>query len=165
MLGRTREFENVDLERVERLVFVCLGNICRSPFGEFVAKQENVSTAGFGLSTTSNKPAFATAMKVANRFGVDLSSHLTTDIGDFEIRDTDLLLVMELRHARRLQPLLKSGGAQIALLGHWASPRRLHIHDPFEHSERYFYQCYSIIDQATRELISEWRGKKSVSVA
>ncbi|MAZ90116.1 MAG: phosphotyrosine protein phosphatase [Cellvibrionaceae bacterium] len=161
LLGRTREFERVDLDRVERLVFVCLGNICRSPFGEFIAKNESVPAAGFGLSTSSNRPAFKTAIKTADKFDIDLSPHLTTDIQDFEIRESDLLLVMEVRHARRLKSLLKNSRAQIALLGRWASPRRLHIHDPFEHDECYFYHCYSVINQSTKNLISEWKLCKS----
>ncbi|GAB3100034.1 phosphotyrosine protein phosphatase [Aestuariicella hydrocarbonica] len=162
-LGRTREFEQVDLSRVERLVFVCLGNICRSPFGEKLANQLGANTAGFGLSTTSGLPAFELAIDVAKRFGVDLSAHQTTNIDDFSIHDSDLLLVMEVRHARRLKSLIGDSQAQIALLGRWATPPRLHIHDPHEHDETYFYNCYATIEQATSELIKSLKKAQSIS--
>uniref|UniRef100_UPI001C1FAE5B hypothetical protein n=1 Tax=Marinobacterium profundum TaxID=1714300 RepID=UPI001C1FAE5B len=49
-LGQDDEYRQVDFARVERLVFVCLGNFCRSPFGECVAKGHGIRSAGFGLS-------------------------------------------------------------------------------------------------------------------
>ena len=65
-----------------------------------------------------------------------MSDHRTTDLNDFEIRAGDLLLVMELRQARRLQSVIKDQpGAQIALLGNWCAPKRPHIHDPHTLSE------------------------------
>lgn len=159
-LGRTRQFERVDLARAERLVFVCLGNICRSPFAEYVARRQGVDAVGFGLSTSSGQPAFALGQETAKDFGIDLAAHKTTDISDFEIRDSDLLLVMEVRHARRLQARLGQSKAQVALLGHWATPRRLHIHDPHVHDRVYFRHCYGVIEQATENLVAQWRAAR-----
>ncbi len=157
-LGRTREFENVDLARVNRLVFVCLGNICRSPFAEVVAKQKGLNTAGFGLATTTGLPAFELGITTANKFGISMDAHRTTALSDFEIKDDDLMLVMEVRHARRLAGLLPQGSkAQIALLGQWAKPRRLHIHDPHVHDEMYFANCYHVILNATTRLVDEYK--------
>jgi protein-tyrosine phosphatase len=159
--GRLREFQNIDFTRVDRLVFICLGNICRSPFGEFLAKQENVNTAGFGFATTTDVEAFSLAIETASEFNIDLSSHRATNIDDFVIRDNDLLLVMEVRHARRLKNILpKESRAQIGLLGHWAQPRRLHIHDPHTHNEVYFKQCYQVIKSATTNLVKVYKEAK-----
>ncbi|MDF2177305.1 hypothetical protein P2G88_03485 [Aliiglaciecola sp. CAU 1673] len=160
-LGRTREFEQVDLARAERLVFVCLGNICRSPFGEYVARREGIEAVGFGLSTTTGMPAFALGQETARDYGIDMSAHKTTDISDFDIKDSDLLLVMEVRHARRLKARLGGSKAQIALLGHWAKPRHLHIHDPHVHDKAYFSHCYGIIEQATERLCQQWKAARA----
>nr|WP_067297790.1 hypothetical protein [Marinobacterium profundum] len=162
-VGLDEEYRQVDFARVERLVFVCLGNICRSPFGEYVARSHGIPSAGFGLSTTSGVPAFDLGVETALERGVDMRSHLTTDSADFSIRDTDLLLVMELRHARRLQGMLCKSNAQIALLGHWARPRRLHIHDPHIHGKAYFNCCYAIIENATENLIEEYLAHRPVA--
>jgi len=155
-LGRTRPFEQIDFPRVQRLVFVCLGNICRSPFGEAVARRRAVSTAGFGLSTTTGAPAFELARKTATRFNLDLDDHRATDFTDFGLTAGDLLIAMEVRHARRLAAMTASHDVQITLLGHWARPRRLHIHDPLEHSEQYFANCFTVIENATEALVAEF---------
>ncbi len=156
-LGQDHEFRHVDFYRVERLVFVCLGNICRSPYGEYIAQRYGVATAGFGLATTTGGPAFELGVETALELGVDMRAYRSTDISDFEIQDTDLLLVMELRHAERLkQHIGGSSQAQIALLGNWAEPRRLHIHDPHVHGKAYFKTCYAVIENATEKLINQY---------
>lgn len=157
ILGRTQKYEQVDLSKVERLVFVCLGNICRSPFAEFVAKQQGVTTAGFGLSTTTGVEAFSLGVETAKKFNIDMQTHRTTDFKDFELRDSDLLLVMEIRHARKLENMLGESKAQIALLGHWATPRRLHIHDPHTHDSVYFENCYQVLKKATESLVNDYK--------
>ncbi len=162
-LGRIKQFENIDFTRVNRLVFVCLGNICRSPFGEFIAKNQGIETAGFGLATTTGFPAFELGQITAKAFNIDMSSHLTTNFPDFDLLDSDLILVMEVRHARRLETLIGHSKAQIALLGHWAEPRRLHIHDPHTHDEIYFKNCYKIIESATNNLVKEYKQSSGVT--
>jgi len=160
-LARLSEFQEVDFDKVERLVFVCLGNICRSPFGEFIAMEHKIDTAGFGIATSTGQPAFDLAMTTAKKFNIDLSTHRTTAINDFTPLDTDLMLVMEVRHARRLKNILTDSNAQIALLGNWAKPRRLHIHDPHTHDAVYFENCYKVIKSATENLVSDYLHKKN----
>jgi protein-tyrosine phosphatase len=108
------------------------------------------------LSTTTGVPAFDLGVETALERGVDMRSHLTTDLTDFNVLDTDLLLVMELRHAHLLKDRLGESRAQIALLGNWARPRRLHIHDPHIHGKAYFEHCYAVIENATENLIKQY---------
>jgi len=160
-VGRLTEFQSVEFNTVQRFVFVCLGNICRSPFAECVARARGVNAVGFGLSTTTGAPAFELAQSAAEKFSLDLSAHKATDFTDFILQDTDLLLVMEVRHARRLKQMIGESRAQIALLGHWGKPRRLHIHDPLEHSPIYFENCFQSIFGATDRLAAEYIAFKN----
>ncbi|MEH6648959.1 MAG: hypothetical protein V7707_02915 [Motiliproteus sp.] len=164
-LGLDGNYRKVDFNRVERLVFVCLGNICRSPYGEFIAQRHNIATAGFGLSTTTGAPAFELGVETALERQIDMRSHRATDLSDFDLKDSDLLLVMELRHAHRLSRLMGDSGAQIALLGNWARPRRLHIHDPHVHGKAYFENCYNVVENATENLITELQQHRGGAVS
>ncbi|HSW08975.1 hypothetical protein [Aquabacterium sp.] len=143
---------------VQRLVFVCLGNINRSAFAAAVAQSMGVDTVSIGLSTTTGAPANPVALHCAQRHGVDLGAHRATDITDHQPRPGDLLLVMEVRHARRL---VAAGFASnsIALLGHWASPHRIHLHDPHGLSDAYFATCFTLIESAVRNLVAARRGQ------
>lgn len=159
VLGRVDEHVQLDhgnAKQVERLVFVCLGNINRSAFAQQVALQLSVNACSIGLSTTSGAPAFSKAVETAPQFGVNLSAHRATDLKDYSFRKTDLLLVMEIRHARQLVAL-GIAPQSIGLLGYWATPRRIHLHDPHTLSDAYFRTCFTLIDSSVRALVIELR--------
>ncbi|HRF43109.1 MAG TPA: phosphotyrosine protein phosphatase [Candidatus Competibacteraceae bacterium] len=158
-VGRLRRFARLDFSAVRRVVFVCQGNICRSPFGEAVARRVGLPTASFGLATSTGMPAFGRAVETAQAQGIDLTSHRVTAIEDFTFQRGDLLVVMEVRQARRL---LKSrelpSEVQITLLGLWSEPLRPHLHDPFEHGPTYFQFCFQVIDSGVKELARRIRS-------
>ena len=136
---------------VQRLVFVCLGNINRSPFGAELARALGANAVSLGLSTTTGAPATERAVAEASRYGLDLSRHQATNLADYRWVQGDLLLAMEVRHVHRL---IAGGIApqSIALLGHWSRPRRLHLHDPHKLGDAYFATCFALIASAVREL-------------
>lgn len=150
-VGRLDGFLQPDLRRFDRLVFVCLGNINRSAFAEQVASQQGLRCASLGLSTTAGAPATEAARRLAPRLGVSLEAHQATPLQQWPRGTSDLLLVMEARHARRLQTQ-GVPPAQIAMLGHYAAPRRLHLHDPHTLSDAYFLTCFSLIRSAVEGL-------------
>lgn len=154
--GRLAPFTRLRAGGYQRLVFVCLGNINRSAFAEQVARQLGVQCCSIGLSTTSGAPAWTQAVATAPAFGLDLAQHRATDIKDYRFDAGDLLLAMEVRHARRL--LARGIPAEnIALLGHWAAPQRIHLHDPHTLSAAYFRTCFGLIQSGVQGLVAELR--------
>ena len=158
--GRLAPFLQCSPTQVDRLVFVCLGNINRSAFADGVARSLGVNTCSIGLSTTTGTPAFSKAVATAPEFGIDLASHRATDLRDYQFRAGDLLLVMEVRHARRL---VAAGlpAASIVLLGHWAAPHRVHLHDPHTLSDAYFRTCFTLIHSAVHGIVGALRDAGS----
>jgi protein-tyrosine phosphatase len=149
-LGRLKPFDRRGeaLRSYDRLVFVCQGNICRSAYADAKARDMGLPSASLGLSTASGQPAFRLTREAAERRGIDMSRHSATDISDFAFAPKDLLLVMEVRQARQLASTRLPEGVGIAMLGHWASPPRLHIHDPYELEPGYFDKCFDVVDDA-----------------
>ncbi|MCE3261611.1 MAG: phosphotyrosine protein phosphatase [Pseudoduganella sp.] len=151
--GRLRPFQLRHPEQVRRLVFVCLGNICRSAYAEQVARAEGLACASLGLSTTSGAASPQAALAAAQRAGVAMHAHRACDWKDFDLQPGDLLLVMEVRQARELQRRLAGrSDVQLALLGNWCAPPMPHLHDPFTLSDGYFDQCFLRVQQAVRRL-------------
>lgn len=161
--GRLTSFLHPDFAATRRLVFVCLGNINRSAFAQAVAAPLGLRTVSIGLSTTTGAPAFPMAAQVAARYGLDLATHRATDYTDYTPAEGDLLLAMEVRHARAL---VQRGvpPSSIALLGHWARPHRIHVHDPHTLSETYFRTCFAILHSAVVNLADELRRHGSPCV-
>jgi protein-tyrosine phosphatase len=156
--GPYRKYGKVDWSKVDRMVFVCQGNICRSPFAYYLAAKlsPHSSVASFGTSTTSGLGANDRAVDVARDFGVDLSGHQTTNISAFSIESGDLLIVMEDRHIFQLENQISGKKVQVCLLGLWCHPKFALLYDPFEHGRDYFSVCFKRIEASVSNLLDEY---------
>jgi protein-tyrosine phosphatase len=158
MLGSYDSLKNVDWSTVKRLVFVCKGNICRSPYAEARARAMGLPCSSFGLEPGVNSPANASAIRVARARGVDLTQHRARGASDFSLTTGDLLTAMEPWHIAVLRSRSMPAGIQVTLLGLWCSPRRPHLEDPYGLSDEYFQTCFETIDKAL-ETMSALRNK------
>jgi protein-tyrosine phosphatase len=158
MLGSYSWLKRVEWNRVTRLVFVCKGNICRSPYAEARARAMGLPCSSFGLEAGLHAPANPSAIRAARARGLDLTGHRTQGANEFPIATGDLLTAMEPWHAAVLQTRPMPVGAQVTLLGLWCSPSRPHIEDPFGLSDEYFQTCFGTIDKAIA-IMSALAGK------
>jgi protein-tyrosine phosphatase len=153
MSGRLRVFRTHRPDAVQRVVFVCLGNICRSAFAERVANDLGLSAVSLGLSTTTGAASPPDAIESASRQGIDLTDHRAVDWCDFKVLPGDVFLTMEIRQAQELRRRLNGRtDVTVSLLGLWCSPLMPHIHDPFSLSADYFDTCFIRIRQAVTRL-------------
>lgn len=148
-MGAHRRYRRIDWTRVRRLVFVCKGNICRSPYAEFRARGLGLPSISIGLATTAGSPADPGASREARRRGIDLAAARTTSVEHLELRDGDLVLFHEPAHASAFRKRASlEGGIQQSLLGLWSTPRTPLIPDPYGRGERQFAACFDLIDTA-----------------
>lgn len=164
--GRLDDFKLARPQAVRRVVFVCLGNICRSAFAHQIAVEQGLRVASLGLSTTTGVASPEEAVAGAQRQGVAMAAHRATDWKDFKIEDGDLFLVMEVRQAHELRRRLGGrGDVQVALLGLWCSPSMPHLHDPFTLSADYFDTCFVRVREAVRALAPALPGARAAAEA
>lgn len=149
-----------DPAKVQRLVFVCHGNICRSAFADAAARRAGLRVASFGLSTDAGKGAHLPAIEAARTLGVDLTAHRTTRGGDFVPRAGDYILAMETRQLRRLAGNVKFADVPRSLLGLYASPAVPHLHDPYELDPAYMLTCLKRIESAVANLVVAFPGAR-----
>jgi protein-tyrosine phosphatase len=87
------------------LLFVCTGNLCRSPMAATVARNvlagrtEAVNVISAGL-LRPGEPATDEAVNVMGRRGLDLSTHRSRRVGDALVPAPDLIVGMAREHAR-----------------------------------------------------------------
>lgn len=161
-LGFLSRYASIDWERTQRLVFVCLGNICRSPYGEMLCRSEGLSSDSCGLEASPGSPSPKTALETAQAHGHPLDSHRATHFDDFDWAPGDLAIVFEIPHAHEVQSRLErrfpGSAPQVILLGLWKRPRRPHIQDPYSLGASYFDSCYAVIDASLKRLFEERRA-------
>lgn len=151
--GRLRPFMLRRPESVRRVVFVCMGNICRSAIGHQVAERHGLPVASFGLSTGTGSRSPEQAVEAAARRQIDLRAHRALAWPDFKPQPGDLYLVMEVRQAHELRRRLGArDDVQVCLLGMWHKPVMPHLHDPFTLSDGYFDTSFRRVEQAVHNL-------------
>lgn len=157
VLGRYRRHGAVDFTRVQRLVFICSGNICRSPLGECYARARGVDAISFGLDTRGGDPADPRAVAFAAGLGIDMSEHRTSRVDQVTIEAGDLLLVMEPAQYDKLEQQARQRGwpesAQKALLPLFGKHPLPYLHDPYGASPAYFERCERLVVEAVDGLI------------
>jgi protein-tyrosine phosphatase len=158
LLGRYRNYTQIDLQPVKRLVFVCKGNICRSAYAEAVANSLGIEAISCGLDAIEDAPANDVAIDTARKLGFDLAPHTSRPIMYLILKKTDLLVAMEPQQAEYLQKNLRRNHA-CTLLGLWSQPALPHIQDPYGSSPEYFKKCFTYIQTSVNELASKIEKK------
>ncbi len=145
-----------------RILFVCLGNICRSPTAEGVFRQlaaaqglqvevDSCGTGGWHAGEPPNTPA----VTAARARGYDLSSLRARQLLVSDFTRFDRILVMDranLRDARARRP---DGGTEPELFLTYAAQHGTDVPDPWYTGE--YDRVLDMIEDAARGLIAALR--------
>jgi protein-tyrosine phosphatase len=84
-------------KKKKRLLFVCYGNICRSPMAEGIARKRlgaaEVASAGIGATGGPASEEAVLVMKLV--YGVDIAGHVARPIGLFDLGSFDYIIAMD----------------------------------------------------------------------
>jgi protein-tyrosine phosphatase len=150
---------------VRSLLFVCLGNICRSPFAAHLAARRlaaagaaDVRCASAGIRTTQGAASPAEACSVAESYGCSLRDHRPALLTRELIAAHDLIVVMERGQQTRLCASYPEAAGRIFLLSLFDDQAggyaRFHIEDPFGGALDRYEACYRRIDRSLSRLIA-----------
>lgn len=148
------------LKKIENVLFVCTGNICRSPLAEVYFRSKLLPDSGItvssaGLDTTGGKLAHPHARMVAQHHGLTLHNHQTTQIVREMVDKADLILVMELSHLSNLLKLCPRVRHKAFVLSEFNGTKNKDIADPFSGPVEEFHVCFQIIRDSCDGLLSE----------
>ena len=158
-LGYYNQYNNIDWPRVSRIIFVCKGNICRSPYAEMRAKQLGINATSLGLSTKEGSFANADAIKNALYRDVNLESHRARVYESIKLSNRDLVICMEPWHVKIFKEF-DSSGCQITLLGLLCSQKKIVISDPYGKPDLFFNNCFQAIDNALNNVKKHYQSIK-----
>lgn len=146
------------------VLFVCHGNICRSPFAERLARRLFEDRGDFEFQSVgvhawpgSEPPAHAVA--AALPFGVDLRSHRSRAIDTPALLAADLVVGMEPWHGSvigRRFPKLAKPCVLLSEFEETATRRggylRYNVPDPYGRDMRSFEECFARMESCLRGL-------------
>jgi len=159
--GRYQEYRHINWNEVDRLVFVCKGNICRSPYAEVVARAKGLSSISCGTDVRRIAPTDDNAVHAGLKRGVELRDHMSRNLDSLEINENDLLVVMEPSQAEIIKAKF---GDKVActLLGLWRQPQLPYLHDPYGKSPEYFDLCFRLIEESVEGIAQNKESANTV---
>ena len=122
---------------IKNILFVCYGNICRSPYAEFRWKQflnespELPQVKSVGFHDNVNRQTPARFQSVASHLGVNLEYHRSKRITPALVEEADVLIAMDLRNLKDLQREYPEAMPKTILLGAIAASHEPEIDDPY----------------------------------
>lgn len=144
------------MERPRRILIVCHGNICRSPYLEARLRLAlpgiSISSAGF-IGRDRAVPTFS--REVSARRGIDLTQFRSQLISPDNVRNADLVIVMEPSQARHIGNRFGISDQRLVIAGDLdpkPSPTRA-IPDPWMQPVETFEATFNRLDRCAEALV------------
>lgn len=127
-------------------MFVCSGNICRSPMAEYLARStatgDDIEFASAGTAAPAGRPPSAGAILVMGELGIDIADHVSADVWEVGPR-ADCIYAMSRGHLSMLRRAWPDRAGDI----HMLRPDGASIDDPWGGGQATY--------RATRDEIAE----------
>ena len=140
-----------------KILFICHGNICRSPMGEFVLK-DMVAKAGraheFHIASAAvsreelGNPVYPPARRELSRHGIRCDGHAAHQITRQELEDYHGIYYMDASNGRYLRRLFGEAAEKCRPL------LQRDVADPWYTGD--FEQTYADIVEGCRRILEEW---------
>ncbi len=149
------------------VLFVCLGNICRSPMAEGILRVrapearlalhiDSAGTAGYHVG----EPPDARAIRVSRANGTPIDQQRARQFDRRDFERFDLILAADPSNLRDLQALQPAGArARLALLLEWAGLGQGEaVPDPYYGRIEAFEEVHALLDHACRRITARLLG-------
>jgi len=153
---------------VVSVLFVCLGNICRSPLAEAALRAEaervglsvEVESAGTGDWHVGHPPD-PRAVAVAERNGIDISAKKARLVTPDDFRRFTHIIALDLQNMKNLEAMRPANAtARLSLLlDHVSGREGASVADPYHGDERHFDETWRDVAQGARALARTLQGQ------
>ena len=153
------------------ILFVCKGNICRSPFAEAYTQKKasalglyelDVTSGGIKVSAPETPPK--EALKAAELLGLSLKCSRSQPVTQEMISSHSLVIAMEWSHVKLLGQQFSLGSSVVNVLAGYdhkeklAGFDRFNIRDPYGKSVEDFASCYERISRCIDNLFKHFHS-------
>jgi len=150
------------------ILYICKGNICRSPFAEKITKKylekdsnDTLKVLSAGINATASKPPPKEAVVAARAFGISMDDHRAQCLTHELIRGTDMIVVMEFEHLHELGEKYPDSKGRCFLLSMFSGDQpgwgnyysQYNIADPYGKDTEQFVRCFERINVCVNNLL------------
>jgi len=139
------------LKNANNILFVCMGNICRSPFAQFYAQTflpKSVEVLSCGYNTYDGRSSPHEAVAAAKKFGIDLTNHRSKVINKNLVENAQAILVFDEKTRHIVLSRYPFSKKKVHRLGLLAGKKQPIIADPYGGNLKTFIDTYQDIIKA-----------------
>jgi len=142
-----------------RAVFVCQGNICRSPFAEamlrsrLTARSGPVTVASFGMMPRPGRPTPDLGVAVAESKGIDLRGHRSAHFSRDETLAATVIFIFDEINRRAILDRYPDLRVPILRLGDFAPRPAGDIEDPIDGGRDVYQAVYDTIEASVNGVV------------
>lgn len=137
---------------INKVLFICIGNICRSPMAEGLFKQALPEKAVFsaGLSAMVGDAADPLSIQLMDERGIDIREHRARSLAGWMISETDLIVTMDMDQKRFIEHRYPGAKGKVIRIGEYG---KFDVPDPYRLSPSAFRHSLNLIEQGIDQLV------------
>ena len=138
----------------DRILVVCVGNICRSPMAEALLKQRfpNKIIDSAGVGALVGHAADPAALEIMTNQNIDITNHVAKQMDENLAKKADLIFTMSDSQTKWIEERWPFCRGKTFKLGHWMDKD---IADPYKHEISAFKTAYQDIVKG----LEQWSDK------
>ena len=138
---------------INNILFICIGNICRSPMAEGLLKRRLPEKAVYsaGINAVIGAPADCMAVRIMREQGIEIGGHRARSLGAWMVDGADVILTMDQDQKRFVQLRYPESNNKVIRLGEFAD---YDVPDPFQQDLDAFRETHRLIAEGVDDLVS-----------
>ena len=143
-----------DNREINKILVLCLGNICRSPMAEGFLKRElpDRIIMSAGITAMIGYPADPLSIRLMQEQGIDISSHRAQNLTDWMVEAADLILTMDTEQTAFIERTYPEFQGRLMRIGHFGD---FDVPDPYRQSANVFRQSQQLIMRGVDDLLEK----------
>ena len=134
---------------IDRVLVVCVGNICRSPmaeglFRERLGRRPRFQVSSAGVAALRGEPADPVALQLLRERGIDIGAHRARQLTPALVSQVELVLVMEQGHERAVLDMVPQARGKVHRIGKFGN---FDVPDPYRQGRPAFEQALRLIER------------------
>lgn len=148
----------------KKVLFVCTGNLCRSPMAEGLFRFEthrralhHVSCASAGTHPVVGQTPPQEALAVCRKHGFDISMNQGKGLTAKSVNEADIICIMEAFHRDAIAMFFPRAKGKVFFMSHWADGKLAgkEIPDPYGRDQSFFADTLTLLGQCMDGLLKQ----------